>query len=453
MKRAAMPMVEPPITLQRAPTRGPTKSGAQSSKEYRERLKAERPEEYARQLERAKTRNKKNRAEATDETKKASNEKTAVRMARYRETKKAEEAEKKTTRGGILAHEAQKEKWREEYKKRASAMSHQKRTAINAKRRQKYAEQKALETPVPAPAAEPVPTAVTDDPLDERSTTAKRKALQRVRSRLPANKAAAVETLASTVKTLTPRSKQRFFGKAGLGEEAAIGRSVLQSLQNCKNKSSASASIRRSLFPHLKSLSNSKKGKLTRTCPKTIRRLQAKPRKSRPQSIILAQDFFRQQAVILPHKKSVSKKTGEINTFLQQTLLQLHCEFLKQKNASLSFSCFAKCRPVTVRLLNSATFNMCLCEYCTNVWLKVTALNKSHSLAIRGEVEAVKTTVCSLESKVCTHRQCSKCGVDNFPATDPDKQMSWHRWEMKDVVFKDKQVRSYPALPTFVHMN
>ncbi|GFS12529.1 hypothetical protein ElyMa_006700000 [Elysia marginata] len=153
-------------------------------------------------------------------------------MARYRERKKAEEAEKKTIRGGILAHEVQKEKWREEYKKWASAMSHQKRTAINAKRQQKYAEQKALEAPVPVPAAEPVPTAGTDHPLDERSATAKRKTLQRVRSRLPANKAAVMETLASTLKTLTPRSKQRLFEKAGLGEEAAIGRSVLQSLPN-----------------------------------------------------------------------------------------------------------------------------------------------------------------------------------------------------------------------------
>ena len=49
------PDVEQPAPLPPAPTKGAMKSRAQASREYRERLKLERPKEYARQKEMAKS--------------------------------------------------------------------------------------------------------------------------------------------------------------------------------------------------------------------------------------------------------------------------------------------------------------------------------------------------------------------------------------------------------------
>ena len=165
-----------------------------------------------------------------------------------------------------------------------------------------------------------------------------------------------------------------------------------------------------------------------------------------------ASNFFKQHSSVAPDKKLVSKKTGEGAAFLQKSLKQLHNEYKEASGDSIPFSSFAKCRPKNVRLMSQAKLRQCLCEYCTNITLKLDTLksfatrHRQYGCIINNERDAVRIITCDPKEKSCCYGFCDKCSVDDmddhmFPLlTHQGDQVKWYRWENRMQKVKDKQV-------------
>ncbi|XP_045192503.2 uncharacterized protein LOC123548897 [Mercenaria mercenaria] len=101
--------------------------------------------------------------------------------------------------------------------------------------------------------------------------------------------------------------------------------------------------------------------------------------------------------------------------------------------------------------MKNNSFNNCLCEYCTNMEMKVTAINKEtqgrrNALGILNRYELSKKTVClkpegeRFYRRDCINRNCSKCGVKKLQeeirkALRGKAQIEWNRWESQ--TYKD----------------
>ena len=115
-----------------------------------------------------------------------------------------------------------------------------------------------------------------------------------------------------------------------------------------------------------------------------------------------ASNFFKQHSSVAPDKKLVSKKTGEGAAFLQKSLKQLHNEYKEASGDSIPFSSLAKCRPKNVRLMSQAKLRQCLCEYCTNITLKLDTLksfatrHRQYGCIINNERDAVRIITCDV---------------------------------------------------------
>ena len=79
----------------------------------------------------------------------------------------------------------------------------------------------------------------------------------------------------------------------------------------------------------------------------------------------------------LPFKKRVSKKKLEAAKVLDRSIDRVYEEFQEQNpEINVSRSKFASLRPGHVKTMAKNKFNQCLCEYCTNIELKLHPLNK-----------------------------------------------------------------------------
>lgn len=173
--------------------------------------------------------------------------------------------------------------------------------------------------------------------------------------------------------------------------------------------------------------------------------------KRRRENKQVAAGFFEDVAMPVPDKKLVSKRSGKSAPFLQKPLKDVFADFKSATGTEISFSNFAKHRPKNVKLMAQARLRQCLCEYCTNVELKITVLN-NHAVKsgkpecrIRHEREAVKLTLCNSSTKACHYRECQAgCGAiklgQHLAALPQDEDITWHRWETKNVRSNGKLV-------------
>ena len=161
-------------------------------------------------------------------------------------------------------------------------------------------------------------------------------------------------------------------------------------------------------------------------------------------------DFYDKKAAFLPDQKLVSKKTGKPMQIVDKPIRDLHGEYMDE-GGHASFSTFAKCRPAHVRNMIQSQLRQCLCEYCTNVQLKINKINylasKSHiECRIRHVYHAVQVTVCDDGGKDCAYRQCENCRVQQMkdflaPLNDDDNTIvTWHAWKTRKVCMAGKEV-------------
>ena len=86
--------------------------------------------------------------------------------------------------------------------------------------------------------------------------------------------------------------------------------------------------------------------------------------------------FLESNASALPEKKLVWKKVGRGAAVLTRPMKDLHDDFKnKAMMTPISFSLFAKCRPTHICLMQQSPLWQCLCEYCTDIELRIRAVN------------------------------------------------------------------------------
>ena len=120
-------------------------------------------------------------------------------------------------------------------------------------------------------------------------------------------------------------------------------------------------------------------------------------------------------------------------------------QFRKETGKTISFSKFSSLRPKTVQ---HNKLRACKCEYCSNVQLKVEAINKmlcrygNQNKLLGSKFQVAGRTCCQahprrhLHSKRCIDRKCDDCGVSAVRShlqetldQHADKKSTWIAWE------------------------
>ena len=82
--------------------------------------------------------------------------------------------------------------------------------------------------------------------------------------------------------------------------------------------------------------------------------------------------------VVTPDRKQTTM--GQERGFLNRTLTSLHCDYKQESGSMIGRTTFQKLRPKTTLCVDQAKHTSCLCEYCTNVALKLSVFKADHLL-------------------------------------------------------------------------
>ena len=156
--------------------------------------------------------------------------------------------------------------------------------------------------------------------------------------------------------------------------------------------------------------------------------------------------FFESASQPLPDAKFVSKKTGKSESILTRPLKELYSDFQAQAEHRISISHFAKLRPIPIRLMSTTNLRQYLCEYCTNVQLKLRAVNAIaaklknerrihhiyHAVDITGYGIIAEHTMCVMNAA-----QTSLISMSSHCCNIP---ITWLKWESCVAEAKRKKV-------------
>ena len=377
-------------------------------------------------------------------------------MIKYRERRKKEEEEnqKPTTRKDVEEHEKQRAKWREQKQRYRANLMPFKKAWINKKRKEKRTSVKQQKEEELKNTLEKQTAALMfveslqrcNAPMDTCTPEAKRKALSRARKAEHGQQSTDSNPEGSTAVCChcshsTPLLHR---GRKWLSNIRASQLHLQKAVEYLRNKEDiGSRQIRRimlqifekygSLHKRTQILKMNKKTALGHVHPKEGKRIA----KSHPIQEEV-KTFFEGEAVPLPNKKQVSKKSGLPSFVLQKPLTDCYKDF-KDRGAQTSFSKFVKCRPKNVRQMAATGLNQCLCEYCVNADLKIQTYNKlvnSHQ-RIHHIYHAVSLSTCEGGGKTCSYRECGNCNItklgDFLKPAENVGQVTWHRWTSKTV--------------------
>ena len=314
------------------------------------------------------------------------------------------------------------------------------------------------------------------------SQSAKRKALGRLWDKLPSdpNKFAELVSELTKTKRLTPRKKaaleargiakssrrQLDFGRNKAWENVKRCISELKSRRDDKGKErrriiaasmliekryrlrrqlARDLGVRPNYFTNLDQRTESEASTLRRprsdrTCMDVIREIQ---------------DTYRSSEVsrTLPTMRNVKSDLKE-RRVMEVTVNRAY-DIWKKKSpqTDVSLSSFQKLSPEDVLLQRRTRLIQCLCEYCTDIMLKLKVLNQVASACnlpgckIVDKYELIANTVCPKENGdanfnlKCLDRNCDECGVklldnkyERLVATNGDRETGWLKWENRSYV-------------------
>lgn len=439
----------PPSSPPPPPPRKKPKTNAEACRVYKEKLKED-PEKYNTYVENQRQRCKQYRAKSTEEQKAHQREQSRLRMQAMRARIKERGPATRATQ------DKKRAKWREEKREQAAKFTPQKRRRINEKRRAKYQEKKSISSRHPSVPANNDVLPNASSKVCTTSPAAQRKALARAKAVLPKSPTKFARVLVGLQKNASPRKKAALLsiGMASL-HLSQLGMQVERMLaQLKKSRSRASNHARQVLMAVYR---DAQKAGSNSPMPFTHKALcQATSKKLRKERKLQSEisDFYVSAATSLPSKKTVSTKSGVAASVLQKPIHELHREFVESTGSSVSFSHFAFCRPAHVRPARRNLLRQCLCEYCENVSLKITALNRlaarlNNACRIRHAYHAVDLITCGRQGgkwqHSCTMRTCGQCDSSKFDehlsGLQIEEEVKWQRWENKRVTVHGKEVR------------
>lgn len=307
----------------------------------------------------------------------------------------------------------------------------EKKEVNNLKRRQEYHESKAKEKLFKENEDE--------DDEDYNSPAAGRKAIERCSKNIPKTPKKWLRVVGGILKKVTPKKNKLLNEtmlvvspkkKVQIEANKGIARGVKEFLQ--KNRGRKKKHIRYSLvetiIKHAKQTEDKLdvKKKLGLQWKNLVSKsyiYEEKDDRKRSDALTateceMIQDFYKNAivSVEVPSRKSVSKKTLTSKSVMTRTTKKAHELYSEQKNSKkISRSTFHKLRPKTVLTANKTQLRQCLCEYCTNIELK---LNAFKSMDIPKQYKDVydlqNDSLCKKVGKYhninCIERECQECG-------------------------------------------
>lgn len=468
------------------------KTATQRKKEWVQKLKVNQPEKYEAYLEKRRASEKARRANFTPEQIAYNREATRLRMqelARRRRKDKSKDKENKPMSKMTL--DEKRQLWKEKKRIERENMTSQKRRRVKEKRRLEYrlkkeaemGKLKKSETSIPEKedankdADKIDPSTLLADP---RTPAAIRKARSRAKAGMPNSPRRFYHTHRDLAHHGPPGTRQLFEQSEAHTVEYKIGKEVIRQVKKGnKKRSKKSLMARRILLSACGKYEGPVKSalKIFGVTNKTLsmmasdgllNKVEFKRMKKEEEEVTA---FFESASHPLPYKKRVSMKTGQPTCVLSRPLRDLYEDY---KNANpdkpnISFSHFASCRPKHIKPMSDARLQQCLCEYCTNVNLKLKVLNAiasrvDNACRVRHTYHAVDLVTCGRENgrwrKACAHRECQHC-KDKTVHTHcrgllrHQGPVTWFRWEAQKVVLNGKKVgRPYTLIDSpIIHYN
>ena len=473
---------------------------------YRQEMKDD-PDRYKLHREIETMRVKEFRDKMLEETKTRYREKSCLRQQKYRQRLKETPQENRTTTRKEKAEQTQKQKvkkeyWRQKKREQRAKMNPQQkrrereqRCALYALKKRITSNTKSQPTGVTATCPSessaiihrPSPTASTSNCETVYSTKdAKRKAVKRVKNLMPNDAKKYAEVIESLIEKATPKKKNALGNldiKANsprTKRKLVLGKTVVTTykdrLRQLAKKRTLKANRERR---NIAKLLNLKRKNVQRKYYKELGfswsflcRIseidkedqedddQRKPRsdKLEQDTVRKAEQFYMRSDVSRENndKRNMSRKSLKSTKFLEMTVKTAYKQFrTEHPENDISYDKFAKLRPSNVKTMGKNTFFTCLCEYCTNVEMKLTSLKSfsstkrlTHSVP-ENKYEASRLTLCEKENnhyKVeCLHRSCRNCGIQQLdnkfqPLTEQygEHMITWRMWENQRTVFNGK---------------
>ena len=166
----------------------------------------------------------------------------------------------------------------------------------------------------------------------------------------------------------------------------------------------------------------------------------AKKRYKRPIRVDkTVEEFYEQESINLPGKRSVCRYTMKAKKVLTRRVADLYADFvLKHPQRKISMTTFSRRRPRHILLSSSRAFLQCLCEKCINPMLKMEKLNPLLTVPMTTVEELAESTVCgeNLFNRACVDAKCDSCGhskvIEGWKTELKERlneEITWFEWK------------------------
>uniref|UniRef100_UPI00358FDA75 uncharacterized protein isoform X1 n=1 Tax=Myxine glutinosa TaxID=7769 RepID=UPI00358FDA75 len=156
-------------------------------------------------------------------------------------------------------------------------------------------------------------------------------------------------------------------------------------------------------------------------------------------------NFFERPDIstIMPNKKSVNANNTPKHV-LHRSLSETYKRYVQDTPTPVCRAQFSKLRPKHVLPHTKAKLFQCLCEYCTNVDLKLSTITHTArtfrmKCSVLDRYNVLDKTLCDYDGLypkiACIDRQCKKCGTQQLKKylepliTRCTKEVMWQKWE------------------------
>ena len=404
---------------------------------------------------------------------KESNAKQAIRQQRYRENQKRKKENECTTRKS-----AEKFKQEEEAKKKArnaymreyrSKQTPEKKAEINAKRKQRYQQNKAASLPSTSSADSSHPNFSCFTPPKSsnqgspyKTDSAKRQAACRSSKVDPKDPSKFAQMHQFKLK-IAMKDPQKADALAKEGIYLRDDGSVPNTVQNihehldAKKKSNTKKDVddRKRLVKIMiknstKSISALSKELNQRwhfVASASLLDLEKEELETTKRSSALPEDICKEvnefysrpeSCIIVPDKKMVTKDLVP-KAVLTKSIKDLYKDFKRDSNAKMSLSMFKKLRPQHILTMDKLKHTSCLCKICANFAQKLEALKPHLPNGFSTKLmDVVNLTLCPKgeqrhASWSCIDRECNHCSAEDIRAHLKELPMTntikWLRWQ------------------------
>ena len=347
--------------------------------------------------------------------------------------------------------EARRLKWREYRRK------YREKNKNVAKRAQKYRRLKEYDRKRKTKASKKKSPISNNEDNNQFSPCAQRKAIYRIRKRLPNAPRRYAKVVKGLISCTTPKKRQALKDLGINVKEQELHThtyfSVKASLFALKGQNTLQARKKRQTLVtsickhwHAKSKACQELG-IRRDYLRKISDIEEESnyRKSNNELHYITDYYMRPEvSVVLPSIHHVAK--GQSKHYLQKPLTSVYKEFKEEyPSIKIGKSKFASMRPNHVKPMSKHPLNECVCEYCANIQLQLKPLSRlnknkeSECSMFKDRYSVVRSTMCpkseSFEKRECIEIKCKDCGVHKIEKIranmlKDESQLQWHEWRL-----------------------